>query len=587
MRSAESILSATIIAAAAIPSTVIAADAVTWQRWETSLTSSKGYSNPFRDVSVDVTYTGPGGQQIKTVGFWDGGNTFKIRAAFPTAGNWSWKVTSSDPDNAGLHNVTGTVNVIEYVGDNPLYRHGNLKVSDNERHLTHADGTPFFYLADTAWLAPQYASVSDWRTFINDRAEKRFSAIQVAPASDWDRNEADPGNALKADYRNVNGDWPFTTTDGKFLARSNLTMWNPAYWQHVDEMVEYANQKGLVLFMNGVMHPAGGAADGAPEAFARALAGRLAGNHVILAPNFDANPWRTNKVADFEKVGQALQQSGPNLVASHPNTSYEPVEKGHAYTWLDVSGVQSGHNNGNRESVFANARQWTREAYDLKPTKPVINLEAFYDASGSGYTTGKYAGTPKDARAAGYLSVLNGSAGYGYGAFGIWNWEPDEKKPYHWKKAINYDSSTQLGYMVELMQAVEWWKLEPRSDAIRNQPTSGTNWRQKVMAFAIADDQRTGVAYLPAGGSIELDMSVFADDIVSARWFDPINNRYTDIDGKFDNEGNAVFSVPGGIADDAVLILKAAVVPEPVAGAVVGGAAIAVGRRHRVQRAER
>ncbi|MBE3068735.1 MAG: DUF4038 domain-containing protein, partial [Planctomycetes bacterium] len=29
--------------------------------------------------------------------------------------------------------------------------HGDLKVSANRRFLVHADGTPFFYLADTAW----------------------------------------------------------------------------------------------------------------------------------------------------------------------------------------------------------------------------------------------------------------------------------------------------------------------------------------------------------------------------------------------------------------------------------------------------
>ena len=26
-----------------------------------------------------------------------------------------------------------------------------LRVSDNQRYLVHADGTPFFYLGDTAW----------------------------------------------------------------------------------------------------------------------------------------------------------------------------------------------------------------------------------------------------------------------------------------------------------------------------------------------------------------------------------------------------------------------------------------------------
>ncbi len=31
------------------------------------------------------------------------------------------------------------------------FRHGLLTVSDNKRYLAHQDGTPFFYLGDTAW----------------------------------------------------------------------------------------------------------------------------------------------------------------------------------------------------------------------------------------------------------------------------------------------------------------------------------------------------------------------------------------------------------------------------------------------------
>ena len=33
--------------------------------------------------------------------------------------------------------------------------HGKLQVSDNQRFLQHADGTPFFWLGETAWLMPQ------------------------------------------------------------------------------------------------------------------------------------------------------------------------------------------------------------------------------------------------------------------------------------------------------------------------------------------------------------------------------------------------------------------------------------------------
>ncbi|MBZ0255609.1 DUF4038 domain-containing protein, partial [bacterium] len=31
------------------------------------------------------------------------------------------------------------------------FAHGPLHVSENQRFLVHQDGTPFFYLGDTAW----------------------------------------------------------------------------------------------------------------------------------------------------------------------------------------------------------------------------------------------------------------------------------------------------------------------------------------------------------------------------------------------------------------------------------------------------
>ena len=37
------------------------------------------------------------------------------------------------------------------VGPSVDFKHGDLKVAENKRFIVHADGTPFFYLGDTAW----------------------------------------------------------------------------------------------------------------------------------------------------------------------------------------------------------------------------------------------------------------------------------------------------------------------------------------------------------------------------------------------------------------------------------------------------
>jgi len=71
------------------------------------------------------------------------------------------------------------------VPPHPFARHGPLRVSDDRAHLVHADGTPFFYLADTAWNGALLSTDADWATYLADRAGKGFTAIQFITHAPW------------------------------------------------------------------------------------------------------------------------------------------------------------------------------------------------------------------------------------------------------------------------------------------------------------------------------------------------------------------------------------------------------------------
>ncbi|MDG0792182.1 DUF5060 domain-containing protein [Cohnella ginsengisoli] len=124
----------------------------TWRVVEIPLTSTKSYANPYLDVDVSATFTGPGGVTMTMPGFWDGGGSWKIRFAPTAAGTWTYATSSTDTTNAGLHNQTGTIAVTAYAGTLDIYKHGFLKPSGNNRYLAYADGTPFFWLGDTHWF---------------------------------------------------------------------------------------------------------------------------------------------------------------------------------------------------------------------------------------------------------------------------------------------------------------------------------------------------------------------------------------------------------------------------------------------------
>lgn len=487
-----------------------------WTRWETSLTSSKTYANPYADVTVTVSYTGP--SSFSAPAFWDGGSTFKLRCAFPAAGTWTWRTSCSDTSNAGLHNRSGSVSVVAYAGANVLYQKGFLKVSADRRHLAFNDGTPFRWIGDTAWIAPLRASTSDWQTYLNDRAAKRFTLIQISPASAWG------GTA------DVDGNAPFTG--------SGLSKWNPAYWQGVEQKVEAANQKGLVVFMNGIMEPVSRYPTSSEAAlFARNIAARLYGNFVIFSPSFDS-PYKTLG----DDVGNALNAAtSRHLVTQHPGTDIVASRTYYDKGYLDFSGVQSGHNGGNRETCANRAITWNLEMYSRNPWKPVVNQEAFYDANGTVPTLGgAYQGTAKDARQLGWLSWLSGSLGYTYGAYGLWNWERDSSKAYHWSKATAYPSSTHMRHMSDFLGSIAWWRLAPAHSLVLNNPSAYLS--KRVIAKSSNGD--LAVAYIPDANPITLSMTSFSGTM-RTRWFNPTSGAYTEA-GSFANTGTRTFMPPSG-----------------------------------------
>lgn len=76
--------------------TGLTADIGIWDRFETSISNTKTYSDPYRDVTLNVTYTYPGGDTVTFWGFYDGDTTWKIRFMPDEIGMWQYVATFSD-----------------------------------------------------------------------------------------------------------------------------------------------------------------------------------------------------------------------------------------------------------------------------------------------------------------------------------------------------------------------------------------------------------------------------------------------------------------------------------------------------------
>ncbi|MBI2928923.1 MAG: DUF4038 domain-containing protein [Verrucomicrobia bacterium] len=508
----------------------------TWQRWEQALTSARTYENPYADVTLRVIYTGPGGRTLRTYGFWDGGDSFRIRCAFPAPGSWRWETECSDAANGGLHHQRGAIKVSPYRGDHPLYRRGFLKVSENRRYLTHADATPFLWIGDTAWAVPQRATDHEWEAYLADRAAKHFTVIQVAPASEW------------AGETDRQGQRPFTD--------KSCAQWNPAYWRSFERKIQRANERGLVVLLVGLMEPVRRYPEAAQaRLFARNIVARLFGNFVIFSPSFDSE-----FMPLANEVGRATRDATTaHLITQHPGTPWnQPTptisDKYYDEPYLDIAAVQTGHKGGHLDWCAHHAIEWNLHLYRHAPHKPVINLEAMYDAQGENDWRAL------DARSLGWRSWLSGAVGYTYGAGdlppkvprgsgAIWKWVTDPEKYDYWKKALQWESAFQMQYLHDFLAALDWWRLEPAHELIRHQPADVI--RRMVLAKTARGD--LAVAYLPDNEAIEIDVSAFPAPL-KARWFDPVRGGYTPLSGRIENKGLHRFVPPA--RGDWVLLLQ-------------------------------
>ena len=106
-----------------------------------------------------------------------------------------------------------------------------LKISDNHRFIVKQDGTPFFYLGDTAWELFHRLSLADADLYLKDRASKGFTVIQAVVLAEF-------GGLTEP---NVNGD--LALVDG------DLSKPNEKYFNHVDAIVDHAAALGLYTGM--------------------------------------------------------------------------------------------------------------------------------------------------------------------------------------------------------------------------------------------------------------------------------------------------------------------------------------------------
>lgn len=531
--------------AAATPTPTATTEANRVAEW--SFESAKDYAAPFHHVTLDAVFTTPDGQMLRVPAFWAGGKTWRVRYASPASGTHAFRTECSDTTNPGLHGITGTLEITPYTGNNPLFRHGPLRVAPDRRHFAHADGTPFFWLGDTWWmgLARRLEWPADFQELAADRVAKGFTVIQIVAGLYPDQAAFDD-RALG---------------DGGFAWERLYARIRPEYFDAADRRIQHLVEQGLVPCVVGAWgyHLPWLGTENMKRHW-RYLVARWAALPVVwVAAGEQAMPWYNsgNKEAETQQLRREwtevirfLRATDPfhRLITTHPRSHArdEVLDP----TLLDFEMQQTGHGSPTAQHAARAIEAWNRP-----PRMPVLSGESRYEALEIRPTLGA-----KEAREAFWAHLLNsGCAGHTYGANGIWQVNrPDQRygpspggndwggTP--WSDAMRLPGSTHLAHAKRFLLTLPWHGLAPAPDLF----TGATS-------AAATADRRCLLAFSTEGRSVVASLAELPG-AATARWFDPTSGALQVAgNSPFPNAATHEFAPPGRNAAgdvDWVLLLE-------------------------------
>jgi hypothetical protein len=448
-----------------------------------------------------------------------------------------------------------------------------IVVHPDGHFLSGADGSPFFWLGDTAWQLIQWTTRDECSYYLRTRASQGFSVIQTVVLAEFDGVKQPTATGLL----------PFENQDPRHP--------NDAFFNRVVEIVDEAASLGLYV----ALVPTWGDKLTAPwgagprlfrndnldvaRAYTRYLAGKLRERTNILWVLGGDRPPRLSAL-DHDQQMQMARETGfppdqdwtpiwsalaaglhdgsattPTIVY-HPNGGFSSSATLHHEPWLSMNGMQSGHGSGHDVPVW----DWIAHDYALSPAKPTLDLEPNYEDHpynpwprwdpATGYFI------DHDVRKQVYRSVLAGGCGVTYGHHSIWQFatrrhEVINHAKMDWIRAIERPAGRQVGFLRQLMLSRPYFRRIPDQSLIVGDPGQGGLHLQ-----AARDREGTyAFVYFPL---IDLPATIDLGRLKAARlrawWYDTRTGIATPIETPLNNKPQEFRSPPYG--PDWVLVVE-------------------------------
>lgn len=431
-------------------------------------------------------------------------------------------------------------------GCNQDMRHrsaGKLRISENQRFMMRADGSPFFWLGDTGWLLFVKLDREEADTYLQDRAQKGFNVIQVMVLHNVNAAVNVYGDSALI---NRNIATPLTTKGCDF---SDSIQYD--FWDHADYVIDQAAEKGLYM----ALVPVWGSnikSNNISITQARDYAGWLADRYreksnIIWMNGGDT--YGSDTIDVWNAIGYTFREKDPgHLVTFHPRGRTQSSWWYHDELWLDFNMFQSGHRRYDQDDTRLcygeDNWRYTESDYGLIPVKPTLDGEPSYEDIPQGLhdTTQPY-WTDDDVRRYAYWSVFAGACGHTYGHNSVMQfYKPGDKRSAYgarkyWYEGIDDPGAGQMQYLKDLMLSRPYFERCPDQSLIAEQ---GKEYN--YLAATRGDDY--AFIYTFTGRTIRINTGILPGKKIKATWFSPKDGTIKKI-GVFPNEDMPEFDPPG------------------------------------------
>ena len=418
------------------------------------------------------------------------------------------------------------------------------RIHTENRMLVHDDGSPFFYLADTAWELAHRLNREEVALYFAERARQGFTAAQIVVLAEF-------GGVTTP---NAYGRLPLLFTDGKPDPARLDTEGDYSYWDHLDFIVETAEKAGLFA----VLLPTWGDkynkkwGEG-PEIFTpenaflygKTLAARYAERTNLIWMLGGDRPLETPEhraVVDSMAAG-IRSADGHSLITFHPPGCATSADFLADADYLDFHTAQTGHSTDQcyeSDRVMAKLRRTGKPYLDSEPRYE--DHPACFDAS-IGYYWNAH-----DVRVNAYRDVLAGACGHTYGNHCIWSMtrEPSDYFPYRWDEALTHPGAEQIGFVKKLRLSREPLDFRPADELVL------TTYEGEGRVTA-ARGERYLYGFSPLGLPFTVECRFENAKAARAAWFDPRTGEET-VFSVAPPRGKLTFAPPS--REDWVLVLE-------------------------------